>query len=82
MTDDDLEYEEVNIDANNNVVRTNSGLLDDLLHEAQEKIGGGSLKRQKVECDFQWDISSSENSSTGEFYLALVDLLHAKMIVS
>lgn len=65
VTDDDLEYEEVKIDASNNVVRTNSGLLDDLLHEAQEKIGGGSLKRQKVECGFQWDISSSENSSTG-----------------
>lgn len=44
-------------------VNPNSGLLDDLLQEAHVKVG---LKREREE-DFglQWDISSSENSSTG-----------------
>ncbi|KAL2944610.1 Transcription factor MYB33 [Bienertia sinuspersici] len=51
---------------NPNVGRTNnnSGLLDDLLQEAHVKVG---FKKETIEDDvgFQWDVSSSENSSTG-----------------
>ncbi|KAL2922773.1 Transcription factor GAMYB [Bienertia sinuspersici] len=57
---------QVKVNNNNhpNVGRANnSGLLDDLLHEAHVKVG---FKKETIEDDvgFQWDASSSENSST------------------
>ncbi|KNA12789.1 hypothetical protein SOVF_122760 [Spinacia oleracea] len=51
------------VKVNPNLGRTNSGLLDDLLQESHVKV---SLKREREDdCGLQWDVSSSENSSTG-----------------
>lgn len=63
--DDDDPDEEPKINANLGRTNSNSGLLDDLLHEAQEKVRSGRLKREREDCgDLQWAISSSQNSST------------------
>ncbi|KAK9689263.1 hypothetical protein RND81_09G047200 [Saponaria officinalis] len=48
-----------------NVGRTKSGLLDDLLQEAQIKATGRGVKREREDCGLQWDVSTSENSFTG-----------------
>ena len=67
---DHLEMEDEIIKDNLNMGRTNSGLLDDLLIEAQKKV---CVKRERDD-DFalHWDVSSSENSCTGEFFILLI----------
>ncbi|XP_074320254.1 uncharacterized protein LOC141657041 [Silene latifolia] len=54
-----------NDNPNPNVGRTKSGLLDDLLQEAQIKVAGRGIKREREDYGLQWDDPTSENSFTG-----------------
>ncbi|XP_074290757.1 uncharacterized protein LOC141617458 [Silene latifolia] len=58
--------DKVKVDIDNpNVGRTKSGLLDDLLQEAQIKVANRGVKRERNDCGLQWDVSASDTSCTG-----------------